>query len=38
VLELAKGQSIDDRENVLLIGSGGFGETHLAVALSLAAC
>ena len=38
VLELAKGQYIDDRENVLLIGSSGVGKTHLAIALGLAAC
>jgi len=38
VLELAKGQYIDDRENVLLIGSSGVGKTHLAIALALAAC
>ena len=38
VLELAKGQYIDERENVLLIGSSGVGKTHLAIALGLAAC
>ena len=38
MLELAKGQSIDDRENVLLIGSSGVGKTHLAIALGLVAC
>ena len=38
VLELAKGQYIDNRENVLLIGSSGVGKTHLAIALGLAAC
>jgi len=38
VLELAKGQYIDDGENVLLIGSSGVGQTHLAIALGLAAC
>jgi len=38
VLELAKGQYIDGRENVLLIGSSGVGKTHLAIALGLAAC
>jgi hypothetical protein len=32
VLELAKGQYIDNRENVLLIGSSGVGKTHLAIA------
>ena len=31
VLELAKGQYIDERENVLLIGSSGVGKTHLAL-------
>ena len=38
VLELAKGQYIDARENVLLIGSSGVGKTHLAIALGMAAC
>ena len=38
VLELAKGQYIDNRENVLLIGSSGVGKTNLAIALGLAAC
>ena len=38
VLELAKGQYIDERENVLLIGSSGVGKTHLAIALGLTAC
>ena len=33
MLELAKGQYIDDRENVLLIGSSGVGKTHLLEAL-----
>ena len=33
VLQLAKGQYIDERENVLLIGSSGVGKTHLAIAL-----
>ena len=38
VLELAKGQYIDNRENVLLIGSSGVGKTRRAIALGLAAC
>ena len=38
MLELAKGQYIDARENVLLIGSSGVGKTHLAIALGPAAC
>ena len=38
VLELAKGQYIDERENVLLIGSSGVGKTRLAIALGLATC
>lgn len=37
VLELAKGQYIDERENVLLIGSSGVDKMHLAIALGLAA-
>jgi len=38
VLELARGEWIDRRENCCLIGSPGTGKTHLAIALGLAAC
>jgi DNA replication protein DnaC len=38
VLELAKGDYLDQRENLLLIGPSGTGKTHLAIALALAAC
>lgn len=38
VLELAKGDWLDRRENVLLVGASGTGKTHLATALALAAC
>ena len=38
VLELARGEWIERRENVILIGNPGTGKTHLAIALGLAAC
>ena len=38
VLELAHGEFIDRRENVLALGNSGTGKTHLALALGLAAC
>lgn len=38
VLELAKGDWIDQRENLLIVGPSGTGKTHLATALALAAC
>jgi DNA replication protein DnaC len=38
VLELTRGEWIQQRGNVCLIGSPGTGKTHLAVALGLAAC
>jgi DNA replication protein DnaC len=38
VLELARGEWIDQRANVCLIGSPGTGKTHCAIALGLAAC
>ncbi|MHC4854244.1 MAG: IS21-like element helper ATPase IstB [Planctomycetota bacterium] len=38
VHELARGEYIDGRENVLLIGNSGTGKTHLASALAFAAC
>src|SRR5438067_4846545 len=38
VLELARGEWIEQRTNVCLVGSPGTGKTHLATALGLAAC
>src|SRR5208283_3207684 len=38
VLELARGEWLEQRANVCLIGSPGTGKTHLATALGLAAC
>ena len=38
VLELARGEWIEQKTNVCLIGSPGTGKTHLAIALGLAAC
>jgi len=38
ILELARCEWIDGRENVIMLGNPGVGKTHLAVALGLAAC
>jgi DNA replication protein DnaC len=38
VLELARGEWIEQRYNCCLIGNAGTGKTHLATALGLAAC
>ena len=38
VLELARGEWIDQRWNCCLIGGSGTGKTHLATALGLALC
>jgi DNA replication protein DnaC len=38
LLELARGEWIEQRSNVCLIGSPGTGKTHVATALGLAAC
>lgn len=38
VLELARGEFILRRENVIALGNSGTGKTHVALALSLAAC
>lgn len=38
ILELARGDWLDQRYNTCLIGQPGTGKTHLAIALGLAAC
>ncbi len=38
VLELARGEYILRRENVIALGNSGTGKTHIALALGLAAC
>ena len=38
VLELAKGDYLDRRENIILVGPSGTGKSHLAIALGIAAC
>ena len=38
VKELLRGEFIDQKENVLLMGNSGTGKTHLATALAYAAC
>ena len=38
VRELLRGEYIEQRENVLLIGNSGTGKTHLATSLGFAAC
>jgi DNA replication protein DnaC len=38
VLDLARGDYLGRRENVLLVGPSGTGKTHLATALGMAAC
>lgn len=38
VLELARCEWIDRRENVITLGPSGTGKTHVALALGLAAC
>jgi DNA replication protein DnaC len=38
ILELARGEYLTQRENILLVGEIGTGKTHLATALALAAC
>ena len=38
VLELVKGEYLDRRENILLVGPSGTGKTHLATAFGTAAC
>jgi len=38
VLDLARGEYIDRRENVIALGPSGTGKTHVALGLGLAAC
>jgi DNA replication protein DnaC len=38
VTELMRGEYIDKRENILLVGNSGTGKTHLATTLGIAAC
>lgn len=38
LLELARGEWIEQRGNACFIGSPGTGKTHLAIAVGLAAC
>jgi DNA replication protein DnaC len=38
VTELMRGEYIDKRENILLVGNSGTGKTHVATALGIAAC
>ncbi|MGB6836452.1 MAG: IS21-like element helper ATPase IstB [Dehalococcoidia bacterium] len=38
VLELTKGQYLEARENVILVGPTGTGKTHISIALGIAAC
>ena len=38
VLELARGEHIERRENVIALGNSGTGKTHIALGLGLAAC
>ena len=38
VVELIRGDYLDKRENILLVGGSGTGKSHLATALGIAAC
>ena len=38
VLELARCEYIERRENVIALGNSGTGKTHIALGLGLAAC
>jgi DNA replication protein DnaC len=38
VLELARGEWIESRNNIIILGPSGTGKTHIALALGLAAC
>ena len=38
ISELMRGEYLDKRENILLVGNSGTGKTHIATALGIAAC
>ena len=38
VTELMRGEYLDKRENILIVGNSGTGKTHVATALGIAAC
>ena len=38
VLQLVKGEYLDNRENILMVGPSGTGKSHLAIGLAIAAC
>lgn len=38
ITELMRGEYLDNRENILLVGNSGTGKTHVATALGIAAC
>jgi len=38
LLQLVKGEYLDKRENILIVGPSGTGKSHLATALGMAAC
>jgi DNA replication protein DnaC len=38
VLELARGEYVERRENIIAVGNSGTGKTHVAIGLGLAAC
>lgn len=38
ILDLARGEYIDSRESILLVGNPGLGKTRLAIGIGLAAC
>ena len=38
LLQLVKGEYLDQRENILIVGPSGTGKSHLATALGMAAC
>ena len=38
VQELARGEYVDRRENVIIVGNSGTGKTHVAIGLGVAAC
>ena len=37
-MQLARGEFIDRRANIIALGPGGTGKTHIALGLGLAAC